>query len=623
MFLAFAVSLSWAQSGPLKVKRMDRQGFTVTKEIEGEDVVLAYSETGNFDKALEKNPVFGRVMEYLAKQTRLRSDRMLMDANLPDRVEPLCTDLWHQFEPYYNLTPITDSIHCATGCVAHAMAEVLYYYKYPEQGTGSYTYFDSVGCKQLLTANFGEHRYDWDYILDVYHEGDYSERQALAVAQLLSDCGISVNMQYTPEASGAEPVYQPQALVNYFGYDRSVRMIYRDFYTRSELHNILKQDLAKGHPILVSGWTPSSGHAFVIDGYDENGLFHILWGLGDGWCDGFYNIDYMSPDQPMWYHDPNSPEGGWNILQCYCVGIQPELETEDIRETFEFAFSHMELLGIEDGRLTVCAHDLSNVGWNIHNGQVGLALKRADGEFVGLMATIDHEFGLEEITDEVYSDTLSFDIPSTLADGNYRVVPVFEHLGGQWKEARTMTGIPNYIYINVSAGKVSQLDINSAFANLSLAELNFPDTIIRGTRPEYSVKIKNESQMEYCGRFYFSLYSDDNPTRNHTFSILGQYIGAGETLSLNFGLTPVNIAEGNYKLRIFYDFDLFTDSLCVLAEDKPVVMANKASAINGISRDEESVGPMFDLSGRRINTLQPNQIIITTDGKKRSIQNVP
>ena len=67
---------------------------------------------------------------------------------------------------------------CLTGCVAHAMGEVMKYYRHPERGRGSYSYTDSIGCGLTLTADFHEHVYDWDNILDSYVEGKYTEEQA-------------------------------------------------------------------------------------------------------------------------------------------------------------------------------------------------------------------------------------------------------------------------------------------------------------------------------------------------------------------------------------------------------------------------------------------------------------
>ena len=210
----------------------------------------------------------------------------------PKSISPLLTSHWHQSAPYNNRCPqrADGGGRAVTGCVATAMSEVMYYYKHPARGTGSHTYSDVKGCKETLTADFSTHTYEWDYMLDSYAGVNYSARQAQAVALLASDCGISVEMQYGVEASGAESVRQPYALFNYFGYDPGMRMVYRDFYHRSELHAMIRNELAASRPVLCSAHDSGGGHAFVIDGYDNQGLYHINWGWG-GWCNGYYNID--------------------------------------------------------------------------------------------------------------------------------------------------------------------------------------------------------------------------------------------------------------------------------------------------------------------------------------------
>ena len=248
----------------LRVKRQ-KQGFVVTKEIAGKDVLLAYSETGDFDRAMHLDPLFGKVMNTFEKVSHRAPAPMTHSDNLPEEVKPICTDNWTQDEPYNLFTPLIDSVHCKTGCVANAMAQVMYYYRYPAKGTGTYTYYDGKGCKDTLTADFAAHTYEWDYMLDTYAGGDYSNRQAEAVALLMSDCGISVDMRYGIDASGAQTIKQPFALYNYFGYDRGMRMIYRDFYHRDEVHTLIRLPVA--HTVLTGADMRLSSTATTLTGF--------------------------------------------------------------------------------------------------------------------------------------------------------------------------------------------------------------------------------------------------------------------------------------------------------------------------------------------------------------------
>ena len=589
----------------LRVQR-HKQGFTITKTVDGEDVLLAYSETGNFDKAMNDEPLFRQMMATFDKAT-CRQPIRFISGNLPIEVPPLCTDLWTQDEPFHNLTPIIDSTHCKTGCVATAMTQVMYYYKYPERGTGSHTYFDQKGCQDTLTADFSAHTYDWDYMLDTYEGIDYSERQAQAVALLSSDCGISVDMQYGVGASGAETIRQPYALYNYFGYDPGMRMIYRDFYRRDELHTLIRTELAAGHPVPCSAHgVDGGGHAFIIDGYDRNGLYHINWGWG-GWCDGYYNIDYMNPDQPEWNHHPDRIENGLNILQGFVLGIQP-LSAEQQPEVHEYAFSHLELL--TDSALVV--HNLCNVGWNVHHGRIALGVTNADNDNVVTIAyDYNHEFQLEEFDDTTYTDTIAFaDLAPrflSLHDGTYRLMPMFED-NGEWHHARTSCGTPYYIYIDKQGDSILPREAQGAIGHLQLVSILCPDTLTRGEYASMSITLANDNDDEYCGRVFLCQQNNKETELLEMLTRFGLYLAPHSTQTIDLDYVYISSrASDTLRLHVLYDIDLFTDSIVHFDDVKEVLTADKAdTGIKNLTSTDsgfkiQDSGAIYDLQGKKVN----------------------
>ena len=128
----------------------------------------------------------------------------------------------------------------------------MHYYRYPERGIGSNQYIDSLGCKETLYSDFSSHVYDWNNMLYEYDHTEYNDVQADAVARLQYDCGISVNMRYGKDESGAMSVSQPISLVKYFGYDKGAQIYYRDFYTYDEIVQMLKNELANKRPVLIT-----------------------------------------------------------------------------------------------------------------------------------------------------------------------------------------------------------------------------------------------------------------------------------------------------------------------------------------------------------------------------------
>ena len=322
----------------------------------------------------------------MAQRLIRRNSRHYVAAqSLPDRVEPLLTDVWDQYAPFNNMCP-ADSTgeRCVVGCVATAMTQVMRYWQWPQRGIGSFEYTDSTGCQQTLKADFSAHTYDWGNMLDRYVEGQYNQKQADAVAQLSLDCGIAVKMRYSVLESGARSIYQPMALANYFDYDRGVQQYFRDFYSLEEITLMLKQELAAGRPVLVSGYNYNGGHAYVIDGYDEEDQFHIRLGNpgldGDTWT----SLPEMVPDQPTWYTKGN-PESGMNMLQMFTLGIMPSNHAQATGiERHNFAFQY--ICAVTDSikpspvyprnQVALTVHDLSNMGWNLHTDSVSLMLKK-------------------------------------------------------------------------------------------------------------------------------------------------------------------------------------------------------------------------------------------------------
>lgn len=569
--------------------------FVIATSEERTSVVLGYSDSGLFSCA-QSNASFKALLSSYERNATSDNSPTWRKAELPDAVPPLLHDTWHQSAPFWNMTPVTDSKQCLTGCVAHAMAEVMKYYEHPTCGNGSYTYTDVRGCGEILTANFGEHIYDWKNILDSYIPGSYSQEQADAVALLLSDCGIAVNMRYTPIASGAYPVYQPIAMTNYFGYDRGMQIYFRDFFPYSEWENMLKTELAEGRPILISGYSATEAHAFVCDGYDRNGLFHINWGW-EGEANGYYDMRVMSPDLPDWF-DRNNPEQGLNLTQVVCVGIRPASETVS-QERYSFAFSAIEALDTKVARnaaFRIVTSNLANIGWNIYKERVGIALKK--DYVLEILKDYEHEFLLEETEDTTYTDTLSVNIPTHVTDGTYRIMPVYQD-GTEWKEARTTVGTPNYLLARISSEGITLCKDEKAEAHLTLTEIDFPDTLIRTSHPEYSLTLRNGEQ-EFFGRVYLALEHGNTPGNYIVFSQQGMTLEPGEVTTRSFSRTPFNVARGKYKLRIFHDLNLFNDSIVMLEgmPDKLVVVVNPSEvSIEDIMEEREEEVKIYALNG--------------------------
>ena len=215
-------------------------------------------------------------------------------------VEALIKTQWDQGAPYNNYCPVTNSKRCITGCVATAMAQVLNYWKWPEHGYGTVSYYDE-GCGQTLTQDLMRNHYDWNNMLNVYSTG-YTSAQANAVATLMRDCGYAVQMHYTPTESAA--CVTARTMQTYFHYSVTAKDRFSGNFPEELWHEYIRRDLLEKRPVLYSGQSQESGHEFILDGYDTGGYYHVNWGWG-GYQDGWFvltNLNGYNSDQCMINH---------------------------------------------------------------------------------------------------------------------------------------------------------------------------------------------------------------------------------------------------------------------------------------------------------------------------------
>ncbi|MCR4994064.1 MAG: C10 family peptidase [Bacteroidales bacterium] len=225
-------------------------------------------------------------------------------------VEPLLRSVRDQEAPYNLLCPqwtyddgSVSEERCLSGCVATAIEQVMAYYRYPLalQDTLHGWATDNYTIEDLLPGT----RFDWEnYLLD-YRNG-WTAEQGSAIALVSLACGMAVHMNYGLYSSGAYTGNAVEALKSAFGYGM-VKYVDRVIYTPRQWHAIIRHELANGRPLVYTGHNMElNGHAFNIDGYDEQGYYHVNWGY-NGSYDGWYDLDWLNPWEPVDMQD--IPEG--------------------------------------------------------------------------------------------------------------------------------------------------------------------------------------------------------------------------------------------------------------------------------------------------------------------------
>ena len=350
---------------------IDGGGFII---IAGEDraaQVLGYSDKGqfNFDNLPYglQGLLNGYKQEIEFLQTYEGNDLVPapQSFNANSSVEPLIKTNWGQELPYYLQCPVYQGEYSAVGCVATAMAQVMKYWQFPE-GSGSIGRYYCNSIRQYVPA-LPATTFDYSLMINSYCHWDwstsqliqdtYTDAQAQEVAKLSRYCGQAVEMDYSPEGSGAYTSEQLAAM-KAFGYRSSAQYVqksgwYTNSYTTAQWEAMIKTELDAGRPILYAANDPSAGgHAFICDGYNADGKFHFNFGWY-GTCDGWYvstalNMTHRDGDYLRFNSGHEmligvEPPEGWEPPTTTLQGdvnMDGEVNISDVSALIDYLISH-------------------------------------------------------------------------------------------------------------------------------------------------------------------------------------------------------------------------------------------------------------------------------------------
>ena len=296
----------------LYIYNVEGGGFVIVSASKNMKPVLAYSVRHSYDGEIPETAWYfienySKNVDYCDEndvmmagadvEWNLLENNELPAAKNSKTVNPMIQTLWNQDYPYNYYAPECYNYwtgnHCYAGCVACAMSQIMKYWDHPVHGQGSHSYVHGTYGEQ--SANFGATTYNWAIMPNSL--GSQANEAAKAVALLMYHCGVSVNMNFGPDGSGAYSKDVETAMRQYFGYCAASYQE-RSKYTEEEWIALLKNELDKSQPVYFSGTSDSGGgHAIVCDGYDAYDYFSFNL----GWS-GSGN-DYYSINDVAGYHN--------------------------------------------------------------------------------------------------------------------------------------------------------------------------------------------------------------------------------------------------------------------------------------------------------------------------------
>lgn len=282
------------------VVNYDNGGWAVISAQTAFQPLLAYNLTGEYSAPAPMQAVMKATACRIVDVSKLENsaDHIAWEGagmrraaaktyDYPD-IEPLIVLNINQSEPFNQYCPTIGGEHVLVGCAAVSMGQAMMAARFPYAPQGHKEYVaPNVGFQEVRYDD--EAPYDWDAMYNSKKTGNYEE-----VARLLYHCGVSIEMNYGLNGSGAYSFNQPTALTTYFGYDPElIQMYYKEKYEGDWLELIL-HDLSMGRVVIYSGVGDGGGHSWNIDGWSNLSQFvHVNWGWG-GSGDGYFDIDNMS-----------------------------------------------------------------------------------------------------------------------------------------------------------------------------------------------------------------------------------------------------------------------------------------------------------------------------------------
>ena len=376
--------------------------------------------------------LFLKEYERVVKEVRSKAATTTPQRPIKRKVEPLLTCKWSQYDPFNKYTPLSNGQHTPTGCVATATAQVMFYNKWPKNRPQDYIASTGDDAKKSAT-------YWWDEMKNTTNEMR-TEHSRQAVGVLMSDIGKAVNMRYYYRGSDSNLQYACNALRDKFDY--TVRYLDKNFLPANDFLNEVMQEISDGYPVLVVG----GPHAFVYDGYDEQGLIHTNWGWG-GENDGYFDINIVTLNVSGFALNSGT---FWDDISVVFAHPNDGKATpfKDIeRELDARSTTSLTIDKTEADRSESFSAKIEKLGsyssvkgeLGVFTGKVALALYNDKNEQVKIFNSTASDQTWASIFTSMFFDVADINFKG-IADGNYRLVPVFSEMldtktkeHGDWK----------------------------------------------------------------------------------------------------------------------------------------------------------------------------------------------
>lgn len=520
-----------------------QKGFVIASADDRTEPIFGYTMNGKFDKANLPEGLCD-LLSYYAKELQLLEQRGETATHLATRagnnrtpIEQLMETRWNQGMPYNNNCPMDGEDRSVTGCVATAMAQIMYYHKSPQNTLAKPIEAYTTETKKIQCEALEPTSFEWEIMLPSYQDNLQKESEE-AVAKLMRYVGQSVMMDYSARGSSATDGNCVSALSYYFGY-KGMKSVHRSDYAYEEWNDLIYNELKNNRPVYYSAATQSrSGHAFVCDGYKEGDFFHINWGWG-GMSDGYYRLSVLRPNQA----GIGGNADAYALNQDAIIGIKPATEAETTpivltayqlkmnpstitRNNKTSDFNGMNLSVMFTNR---CGTDF--------DGKIGVGLFK-DNKLVSVLVETDQQYSNDPYTASGM-DFSGVSFGEGLDNGAYQLKAIYQVDGEtEWKVSED--GDKKRIDITITDTQLKQTTADNR-PKLEVKEVKMKGSKEIGVPLTLTLTVENKGGD--CNEEW-NFYLD-----NEKVAIVGAYIAANATNSIEIIIKPQKEGTLSYYLK--------------------------------------------------------------------------
>lgn len=580
-------------------------GFVLVGGNSQSQEVIGYCDNGSFNA--EEMPANMRswLESYICSVSQVKDTKqargLRSSGHYPTKtpIAPLLHCKWNQLKPYNNDCLVIDGKQCPTGCTITAMAQIMYYHRWPVEATTAIPSFtpDNTGGTNYPTLPALEPTtFDWDKMYDTYNNNE----DGTEVAKLMKYLGTASQALYSNAQTAAYGYNALQAIIQYFNYDAGAHATWRRQMSYSQWVGKLYAELQAKRPVLFSGTAPDNAHSFVVDGYDEEDFFHINWGWG-GTSDGYYRVVLMDPkEQGTGGSESNE---AYSLEQVAYFGIRPSTSEQAYAprltvlsnwiftdpegtgnyETHSIEYTSTFFEG--NGYLVYAA--MNSYNFNAVSGEfnLGCRLIKNDGsvtrDYEWASATLNTDAGLNDHSHTVYLNPIT---DPALTDGDYRL-----YFTSKLKSATTWQldeGSDDH-YIDIHLDHASgKLIANSVSRE---AKLTINDVIIHNATPmvnqpiNATISVTNSGTAAFHGDMGLTQTQDNND--NDWLCAMACDIAPGETVNVDLTFKSKKAGTINYKIYDSTGNELYAGSFTVaesnITSDIPLTITHQVTNANG------------------------------------------